>query len=303
MNMKKSIILSLLIVVIFNAVLTAQNPLSSPKRHKAEETEKSIKYPVFIQGILSRINNLQIILNKNMTELFNDMKKNKSKKAFLLVLLVAFLYGVLHAAGPGHGKIIIASYFISKKSKIMEGAIAGATVGFIHALSAAVLVMTFYFIIKASTLMDFENISKIIKPVSALLISGVGIFLLFKAIRKKFAGGSIKIPENREVNDKKNLLTLAFSIGIVPCPGVIIILLFSINKDILPAGLIAIAFMSLGMAVTISLSAILTIYIRNYFSGLIQKKPGVFDMIEFIIRVFGSVLIVIFGILLFAVNV
>ncbi len=302
--MKKSIIISLLIIVSFNAILMAQNPLLTPARNKVEDNVRSIKYPVPIQKLLSKINNLQITLNKNMTKLFNDIEEDKSKKALILIFIVAFLYGVLHAAGPGHGKVMIASYFMTERAKIVNGFIAGGMIGFIHTVSAVIVVTILYLIIKVSYLSNIENISIIVKSVSALLIIGIGIFLLIKAIHKISMGKGIEIfTDSKEANSNKSLLILCSSIGIVPCPGVTIILLFAINKNVLPVGLVAIVFMSLGMAFTISLAAIITITARKYVFNFIQKKPRIYNILEFSIHVLGAIFIIIFGILLFLSNV
>ena len=55
-------------------------------------------------------------------------------------MLLAFAYGVLHALGPGHGKVVVVSYFLSRDAQIMRGFLMGLQIAVFHVLSAAVVV-------------------------------------------------------------------------------------------------------------------------------------------------------------------
>ena len=54
--------------------------------------------------------------------------------------LLAFAYGVLHALGPGHGKVFVVSYFLSRDAQIMRGLLMGLQIAAFHVLSATVVV-------------------------------------------------------------------------------------------------------------------------------------------------------------------
>ena len=53
---------------------------------------------------------------------------------------LAFLYGVIHALGPGHGKLVVASYFLARDARIMRGLLMGLQIAVCHVLSAMVVV-------------------------------------------------------------------------------------------------------------------------------------------------------------------
>ena len=48
--------------------------------------------------------------------------------------------GCVHALGPGHGKVVVVSYFLSRDAQIMRGFLMGLQIAVCHVLSAAVVV-------------------------------------------------------------------------------------------------------------------------------------------------------------------
>jgi nickel/cobalt exporter len=49
-----------------------------------------------------------------------NIEKGEDKWALFFLLIASFLYGVLHALGPGHGKALAFSYFSSQKSSYFQ---------------------------------------------------------------------------------------------------------------------------------------------------------------------------------------
>ena len=58
----------------------------------------------------------QYELNKYISTTIRSVNDDSSIIVSLTVLAVAFLYGLVHAVGPGHGKALVAFYFTSNKS-------------------------------------------------------------------------------------------------------------------------------------------------------------------------------------------
>ena len=112
----KNIATTIVLIVLFSfaTVLASDNPFISKK--SSREAEKPVAYPVFVQQILHKINLVQRKINGEMSELTRKIRDEHSKKALFVILLLAFIYGTVHAVGPGHGKMIIFSYFLSKKA-------------------------------------------------------------------------------------------------------------------------------------------------------------------------------------------
>lgn len=293
--------LTILIFVFATVLLAADNPFVSEKPSK--KLAESIQYPVFVQKILSKIAPIQHKLTKRLTKLTLELKNKKSKKTFFIIIFISFIYGMIHALGPGHGKTITFFYFLSKQAEIKKGIIAGNLIAFLHAGSAIIIVLTLYLIIRQSYLTAFEDLGRIIKLISYALIALIGLFLSIRAFvrlkkEKTLQGDSITY----NPADSKSILPIAIAIGIVPCPGAVIILLFSIAMGVLKIGIILTFFMALGMAITISSVGVMTIFTRQGVLKLVSSKNKLRNILQMIIEITSSLLILFLGVILFLVN-
>jgi ABC-type nickel/cobalt efflux system permease component RcnA len=295
---KHSIIIIIIAVLVTQSVLFAQdNPFISKKPH--EQIEKTTQYPGFINKFLKHISILQRRLNQKITELSKELKEKKSAKPILIILFITFIYGIVHALGPGHGKTVIFSYFLSERAQVKKGIVVGTLIGFLHAGSALILVLVLYFIIQQSFLRPIEDLSRIIKLISYGLITLIGLFLLSKTIiglRKE------KRAEKR-INDSsvttKGIIPFAIAVGIIPCTGAVIVLLFSISMGILGIGIISTLCMALGMATTISLVGVSTILAKKVVTKFIINRPKVNAILQTTLSIIGALLLTLLGILLF----
>ena len=69
--------------------------------------------------------------------------------AFMLAAL-SFIYGVVHAVGPGHGKTIISSYVVANEETVRRGVIISFIAAALQALTAIALVGVLAFALNAS---------------------------------------------------------------------------------------------------------------------------------------------------------
>ncbi len=56
------------------------------------------------------------------------------------LVLVSFLYGVLHAAGPGHGKAVLTTYLLTHRHRLNRGIAMGTLAALLQGLTALLLV-------------------------------------------------------------------------------------------------------------------------------------------------------------------
>ncbi|MDQ1325640.1 MAG: nickel/cobalt transporter (NicO) family protein, partial [Campylobacterota bacterium] len=61
---------------------------------------------------LYTINQYQKELNTQAASYFRTLDE-QGLYGSLIIIAIAFIYGIIHAAGLGHGKAVIASYFLS----------------------------------------------------------------------------------------------------------------------------------------------------------------------------------------------
>lgn len=227
----------------------------------------------------------QYELNSYISGTIRSINDENSISVSLLVLAIAFLYGVVHAAGPGHGKALVAFYFTSNKSDYKKAFKMGYMISIIHALSALAFTFGIFFILKTMFRKNFNDFSEIAMQISAIMIILVAIYIIYNAIKDKNA------KEKDETPKSKSEVAVAFSAGVVPCPGVMTIVLFCIVLGQYTLGVLAALAMSIGMGLTISLAGILSI--------AINKKAGAFlDSKAYMLEIFGGVLILLLGLFL-----
>lgn len=257
-----------------------------------ESVEKAI--PNIFQKFIAKTTIIQSKLSRKFSELGNKIKKEGSISALLLILLVSFVYGVIHALGPGHGKFVIFSYFLSDNSNIKKGIILGNLIGLLHAVSAIIIVLSAYFILKLSLSKSVEDASGIIQIISYGILSLLGFYLLFDAV-KNIKNKS----EEQNINSNKKILPLALAVGMVPCPGTTIILIFSISAGILTTGLFAALAMALGMGITISAVGVLTVISKKALIKMSSRNSKIKNYIINTASILGALMIIFLGVVMF----
>ncbi len=106
------------------------------------------------------------------------IKETHSFAAMLSLITAGFLYGVFHAIGPGHGKVIVASYMLANETTLKKGLFITIMSSLLQAVTAIVLVVGAFSIIglqRAQT----EQAAEYLDIASFALIFLVG-GLLFK---------------------------------------------------------------------------------------------------------------------------
>ena len=186
--------------------------------------------------------------------------KNGKSSSLSLFLLICFVYGLIHAIGPGHGKTIVASYFIARKGKILQGIGLGTSITIIHTLSAVILLFALYGIAKATLFPIFEAGRIHIEKASYALIILTGILLVAVSAKEAFHGAH---EETAKAANWKELLWLAFITGIVPCPAVALVVFFCLLNELPGLSLCGAFAIALGMAVTNTGFGIGAIFIRR----------------------------------------
>jgi nickel/cobalt exporter len=270
----RKIFILISLLFIFNSVIAQNNPFLTKGKSTSEKKseKKTLHYPRFAQKSISKIALAQRVLNKRLAELTKEIKETKATKLLFFIIFITFIYGVVHALGPGHGKILTSSYFLSEEANIKKGIAVGCIIGFLHALSALTVVLILYFTIKKAHFHNIESMSRTIKIISYSLIAGIGLFLLIKNIYEIKRDKNIKDKKTQVLNSTKSLIPFSFAVGLIPCTGATIVLLFSLSLGVLKIGIISTIFMALGMATTISSVGILTILTKDSLKRILSKR-------------------------------
>ncbi len=240
----------------------------------------------FYSKILHTFVGWQYELNRYISSSIKSLSDESSLSTSLLILGIAFVYGLVHAAGPGHGKALVALYFTANKSDYKKAFKMGYLISVIHAFSALVFTFGIYFILKTMFRQNFNNFSVVAMQISAVMIIGVGCYLIYEGYISR------KHKEKELEKSSKSELAVAFSAGIVPCPGVMTIVLFCVVLDQFTLGILAAIAMSVGMGLTISLAGIFSIALNKKSTGFLKDKSYILEMV-------GGVLVLALGVFLF----
>ncbi|MCK4979950.1 MAG: hypothetical protein KAS62_06115, partial [Candidatus Delongbacteria bacterium] len=163
---------------------------------------------------------LKDFISSNMREI----GENFGVGTFFLIFAISFLYGVIHAVGPGHGKALISSYLLQGKEHRYKKAIKiGYFISLIHTLSAVIITIPMYYLFDIIVSRNFDKPYEVMIRISGILIILSGIYLVYEIYFSKDEDNERKLfkLKNKDV-------MFSFIAGIVPCPGVMSVLFFSI---------------------------------------------------------------------------
>ncbi|THB69956.1 MAG: hypothetical protein D6B28_10425 [Gammaproteobacteria bacterium] len=250
----KSILISLCILLCTVSFSVYSNPFISGKPKAKQETVQLAPKPA---GTFHTIFAYQQKIYKNITAKLKEYKNNQTVITTIIILAMAFFYGVLHAVGPGHGKAFAGAYFVSNQERIKRAIYLGGLIAFFHTLTSVLIVVVLKFILDKFSIITFDNVSSWTRLISFSLISIIGAGLLTSVIYR------IVKKQNHHEHSKLGFWGVVFSVGLVPCPGAMIILIFTNSLDIFHIGIFMVIAMSLGMAVTISTAGILAVIGRK----------------------------------------
>jgi len=266
----------------------ADNPFTSKSENHEKAHEPPFKSKFFIKIII-----WQHQLKQKMSELIRVSQSEGSLKPLIFLMMIAFSYGAIHAVGPGHGKFIAMSYVLSRKASIFGGLMFGLFIAFFHGFSGAIGVIALRYIIQSSVSETLSNVTAATQIASFGLITLLGLGILLRSGYKIFFGSQDNNKASNPKSSKRGLLPWAVAVGLVPCPAVVMVMLFCMSMNALVLGLILAACITLGMAATISF-AVTTVVMGK--SGALSAVPEKHvKMIEAVIGLLSGALIVTFG--------
>lgn len=212
------------------------------------------------------------------------------------LLGASFAYGVFHAAGPGHGKAVLASYMIASRAALRRGMGLAWLAALLQGLVAIVLVGVAATLLHLTAL-QMNGAADAMEMASYAAIALLGAWLVWikaRALREALAaparvaaspGGfrceAIDDPAHVHSADcghahgvdpallEDRAFSLPTALGAVvaagtrPCSGAILILVFTLAQGIFWAGCAAVLAMSAGTALTTGALAALAVLARK----------------------------------------
>lgn len=120
-----------------------------------------------------------------------------SSSAALLLMALAFCYGIFHAAGPGHGKAVITAYMVSNEVALRRGLVIAGLAAIVQAVVATALIGIAAFVFDA-TAQTMTAGAQVVELVSYLGIIAFGLFLVWRKGRALRAAIRLVPAETRQ---------------------------------------------------------------------------------------------------------
>ncbi|WP_319475848.1 hypothetical protein [Marispirochaeta aestuarii] len=291
-------ILILLLLSGITALFSQSNPfLASGNDGTKGEPETRVTAPAAPRPsnpVFARISAVQRRLQRSISSSLEKASSGEDPGALLVVAGLAFLYGFIHALGPGHRKTVLLGYFLGEKARPAAGIATGILLALAHAGSALILVGGFSWLAVNSMLISINRAEQYLYPATYGIISLLGIWMLVQGIRE-FHGHN-HTGSGRSVNAGTGGIILS---GLVPCPGASAIMIFSIASGGIWVGIIAVLAMSLGMGIVLAGIGLVSILFRGRIASLISNgNTG--RRLELVLHIGGGILVAGFGLLLLA---
>jgi ABC-type nickel/cobalt efflux system permease component RcnA/ABC-type uncharacterized transport system substrate-binding protein len=246
------------------------------------------------------------------------LRSGPSWAAAWTLMLLSLGYGVFHAAGPGHGKTVISGWLLATEQQLKRGIIISFASALIQALSAILIVSTLLFVVKTvgSTA---RSVAGVLETASYGLIALLGFYLLWQAMGAIWpsrlsaapAGhphvhdadcGHSHMPAPRDLGRNWSLskaMSVSFAVGIRPCTGAILALLFANAIGIYWAGVAATFVMAVGTALTVSAIAVVAVLSKTTALSMLGHRRIWLDWTGFALKLAGGLLITFLGVTLF----
>jgi ABC-type nickel/cobalt efflux system permease component RcnA len=132
----------------------------------------------------------QARINRELTGAVRAIKTGDPLHATLLLAFLSFTYGVLHAAGPGHGKAVISSYVLANERTMRRGILLSFLAALFQAISAILIVAVLTILLKATSL-TLRTTEAWIETASWGLVALIGVWLMWRQFAALGGGSAI----------------------------------------------------------------------------------------------------------------
>lgn len=276
---------------------------------------------------------------------------------------LSFLYGIFHAAGPGHGKAVISSYMVANEETWVRGVVLSFASALLQALVAVVVVGIAAALLNA-TAATMSRAVNLIEILSYSLIILIGVRLLWVKGRvflttlqtlhrpaavgaavtpahhrhdhahddhdhahahhghdhdhhqhcaghahdhdhdhddHASAWGHAHAPEPEELAGPggwKRGLSAIVAVGLRPCSGAILVLVFALAQGLFWTGVVSTFIMGLGTAITVAAIATIAVFAKAWAKRVADTQSGYGMLAMRGIEVGAAVVIIAFGVLL-----
>ena len=183
---------------------------------------------------------------------------------FLAFLPMGIFFGAVHALTPGHSKAVLATYLAGSEAKLLRGLLTSLTLSFTH-VTIAVLIAVLSLPLVSIALGSVGR-APLLEDISRGLLGLIGAWMLWRAF-------------NHGHHHKHEGEAFGVMAGLIPCPLTLFVMTFAITRGVPVAGLLFAGTMMIGVALTLSAVAILSIVLRERLVHFVEGRPYLFNAI------------------------
>ena len=207
-------------------------------------------------------------------------------------LIVCFSYGFFHAAGPGHGKLLIGGYGAARAVGAWRLSTVALIASLAQGLSAVALVGAGVWVWQLGRAQMTDLADRLLAPLSFGAIALIGLSLVWRGLARLRADqrhhhhdhhhgpncttcGHAHLPDPADIAAATGWRDMALLIGAIairPCTGALFILILTAQMGIFAigvAGTIAMALGTASLTIAVALGAVMTR--RGVLAGLAES--------------------------------
>lgn len=254
---------------------------------------------------------------KAMVDAVKAIKSSGHATWFLVGL--SFLYGVFHAAGPGHGKVVLSSYVLASNETARTGILVSFAAAMVQAVSAIALISIAAIALNLTSI-AITDTTAVFETGSYALVAALGLFLVWKKVLRPLgstlvrsgpglvavqagsgdhhllhqhesshhghnahthhahsdhhhhgahdhcchmAGADQAAAITLSATPLKDALAAIVAVGLRPCSGALIVLVFALSQGLFWAGILATFAMALGTGIVVAGLVLLSVFARD----------------------------------------
>ncbi|WP_422103383.1 nickel/cobalt transporter [Vreelandella sp.] len=253
-----------------------------------------------LQGASLQLLAWQRELHRSLTLAITELSRTPSTATWFTLLGVSFAYGVFHAAGPGHGKAVLATYLASHGGATRRALGLSFAASLLQGVTAIVMVMVLVHGLGWVTRQAMGSVVWV-EQASFILVALLGVWLCWRALKQlrhayaarrepvmeshhshdhshshshdhsHCCGGAHHIEPEQALDWRTALMTVG-AIGMRPCSGAILMLGAASLLGQFYVGVASVVAMSLGTGITVSVLALASIVARGWATKRLHKQ-------------------------------
>jgi len=273
-------------------------------------------------------------LNARIEDAAAQLRRDSTPRTWFTLLLMSFAYGVLHAIGPGHGKLVISTYLGSRRARVKHAMLLSGWTALVQAMSAIVLVVGVASLAKAGVANVLSQ-AEALEVVSYALLCIAGGWTLWTAFSRAdccfdpaaiqlvpkqrrakllptdstqgeaaYLGAKLTLrpsgrsagfaPTSARTTRFSQIFSTGLAAGVRPCVGAIFVLVAAVAARMPLVGVAATLAMATGVAITVTLVGLGALGANRLLLRASRYRSRV-QTLQRVFSISGALLIVLFA--------